>query len=31
MDDWKEWLKDTIGAFSLFAIIYMALVFTGAM
>jgi len=27
----KDFIKDSIGAFSLFAIIYMALVFTGAM
>jgi len=27
----KDFIKDSIGAFSLVAIIYMALVFTGAM
>jgi hypothetical protein len=31
MDDWKEWLKDTIGVLSLFLTFYLLFFFAGVL
>jgi hypothetical protein len=31
MDDWKEWLKDTIGVVSLFLTFYLLFFFAGVL